>query len=56
MRRILLVNLLILSVFASVSYWTAEREKLEAAMESRVEISMERETEIFREGIDTEEK
>ncbi len=56
MRRILLVNLLILSVFASVSYWTAEKEKLEAAMESRVETAVEQGTGISGGESDTEEK
>lgn len=32
MRRILFVNILILLVFASVSYWTEEKRKIEAAM------------------------
>ncbi|MCD8362649.1 MAG: M23 family metallopeptidase [Lachnospiraceae bacterium] len=51
MRRILLVNLLILSVFASVSYWTEEKEKLEAAMENRVESAAE-ETDDFIKWVD----
>lgn len=34
MRRILFVNILILLVFGSVSYWSAEKEKLEAAIAS----------------------
>lgn len=32
MRRILFVNILILLAFASVSYWTEEKQKIEAAM------------------------
>ncbi len=32
MRRVILGNLLILLVFASVSYWTGEKEKLETVM------------------------
>lgn len=35
MRRILFVNILILLVFASVSYWSGEKEKLAAAMAAK---------------------
>ena len=34
MRRILFVNILILLVFGSMTYWSAEKEKLEAAVAS----------------------
>ncbi|MCD8098089.1 MAG: M23 family metallopeptidase [Lachnospiraceae bacterium] len=55
MRRILLINLLILSVFASVSYWTAQKEKLEAAMGSGMETVPEGGEEFSAAESDTED-
>lgn len=36
MRRVLFVNILIILLFASMSYWTEEKEKLEIVMASNV--------------------